>query len=181
MVGVGETGVYDGVTRQQIMTLTPNMQMSRLSLAYISAVAADVGCEVWEPTVDFDSVDGVLVSNAGRRPRIEFQAKSTTQDVLSGGELHFPLPLKNYDDLRADTMVPRLLIVMLMPAEPEERLIQSPDQLCLRKCAYWYSLEGQPSTGNTSSVTVRIPTQNEFTTAQLTTLLQKVDQGVSLC
>lgn len=163
------------------MTLTPNMQMSRLSLAYISAVAANVGCEVWEPTVDFDSVDGVLISRAGRRPRIEFQAKSTTQDVLRGGEVHFPLPIKNYDDLRADTIVPRLLIVMLVPAEPEEWLVQSPDQLCLRKCAYWYSLEGQPSTGNTSNITVRVPVQNEFNTAQLTALLQKADQGVALC
>ena len=31
------------------MTLTPNMQMSQLSLAYISAVASDAGYEVSEP------------------------------------------------------------------------------------------------------------------------------------
>ena len=163
------------------MALTPNMQMSQLSLAYISAVASGAGYEVSEPRLDFDSVDGTLKSSSGRRPRIEFQAKATTRDVLRSGELHFPLPVKNYNDLRASTMVPRLLIVMLMPAEPEEWLTQSVEQLCLRKCAYWCSLEGQPSTINTSSVTVHISTQNEFNTAQLTALLQKADQGVALC
>ena len=163
------------------MTLTPNMQMSQLSLAYISAVASDAGYEVSEPRLDFDSVDGTLKSSSGRRPRIDFQAKATTQDVLRSGELRFPLPVKNYNDLRAPTMVPRLLIVMLMPVEPEEWLTQSTEQLCLRKCAYWYSLESTPTTSNTSSVTLHIPTQNEFNTAQLTALLQKADQGVSLC
>ena len=112
--------------------MTPNMQMEQLSLAYIRAIAADADCQVTRPEPDVDSVDGVLMSGFGRRPRIEFQAKATTQDILRDNELHFPLPVKNYNDLRAPTMVPRLLIVMLMPVEPEEWLTQSTEQLCLR-------------------------------------------------
>ena len=55
--------------------MTPNLQMEQLSLAYVRAVAAGAGYQVSIPNPDVDSVDGVLASSMGRRPRIEFQAK----------------------------------------------------------------------------------------------------------
>lgn len=61
--------------------MMPNVQMEQLSLVHIRAVAADGGCQVTRPEVDDDSVDGVLMASFGRRPRIDFQAKATTQNV----------------------------------------------------------------------------------------------------
>ena len=161
--------------------MTPNQQMEQFSLAYIRAVAANAGCQVTRPEVDTDSVDGVLMASFGRRPRIDFQAKSTSQDVLSGNSLHFPLPVKNYEELRADTRTPRILIVLLMPQETDEWTTQTHQELCLRHCAYWLCLEGQDATQNTSSITIEIPTTNMFSTAQLETLMQKAERGESLC
>ena len=161
--------------------MTPNMQMEQLSLAYIRAVAADAGCQVTRPEPDIDSVDGVLMSSFGRRPRIEFQAKATAQTIFRGDELHFPLPVKNYNELRADTRTPRILIVLLMPEEESHWLHQTDDELCLRHCAYWHSLEGQQSTLNTSSVTVQIPAINMFNSQQLVDLMQKAERGDALC
>ena len=161
--------------------MTPNMQMEQLSLAYIRAVAADAGCQVTRPELDVDSVDGILMSSFGERPRIDFQAKATTQTVLRGNELHFPLPVKNYDDLRADTQSPRILIVLLMPQEESHWLHQTDEELCLRHCAYWYSLEGRPSKLNTYSVTVRIPVINIFNSQQLVDLMKKAERGDALC
>lgn len=157
------------------------MQMEQLSLAYIRAVAADAGYQVSRPEPDVDSVDGVLMASFGRRPRIEFQAKATTQDILRNGELHFPLPVKNYDELRAYTRTPRILIVLLMPEEKPDWLQQSNDELCLRRCAYWLCLEGWAATPNTSTVTVPIPALNVFNSQQLVGLMQKVERGEALC
>ena len=88
---------------------------------------------------------------------------------------------KNYDDLRTDTMVPRILIVVLMPKDNADWLTQTEEELCLRQCAYWASLEGQPPTSNTASVTVQIPTSNIFSTKQLIDLMQKAERGEALC
>ena len=96
-----------------------------------------------QPTRTLDSVDGKLVSFTGMRPQIDFQAKATTRHAFGDGGIHFPLPIKNYDDLRADTRTPRILIVLLMrPDGDDSGLTQSADELCLRRCAYWLSLEG---------------------------------------
>ena len=97
-----------------------NMQKSRLSLAYIEAVASCVGYEVDEVKVDMDSIDGVLKAGSGRRPRIEFQAKATSRDVVRGDNIHFSLSIKNYDDLRIEAINPRILIVFLMPVQIQE-------------------------------------------------------------
>lgn len=86
--------------------MTPNIRMEQLSLAYIRAVAADAGYQVSRPDPDMDSVDGILMSSQGRRPRIEFQAKATSRDIGRDGNIRFPLPVKNYEKLRADSWTP---------------------------------------------------------------------------
>lgn len=161
--------------------MTVNMQMEQFSLAYIRAVAARGGYQVARPEPDIDSVDGILMSSAERRARIEFQAKATSQDVLRDENVHFPLPLKNYDDLREDTLTPRILIVVLMPRETERWLTQTRDELCLRHCGYWLSLEGRPAVLNTTSVTVTVPASNIFDSSQLHDLMTKADSGSPLC
>ena len=162
--------------------MTPNISMSRLSMTYIRAIAAASGYSVYEtPTdEDLDSVDGKLVSFTGARPQIDFQAKATSQDILRDDIIHFPLPVKNYDDLRAATRTPRILIVLLMPPDRDEWLTQSVEELCLRHCAYWLSLEGKGPVPNTSSVTVQIPTANLFDRNQLDGLMLKANAGSPL-
>ena len=57
--------------------------------AYIRAVAAQAGFQVTRDESD-TGLDGMLIGDTGRRPVIGFQAKSTSQEILSGGYLHFP-------------------------------------------------------------------------------------------
>ena len=161
--------------------MTLNQQMEQLSLAYIRAVAAEAGYQVTRPEPDIDSVDGVLMASFGRRPRIDFQAKATAQDILREDSLHFPIPVKNYNELRADTRTPRILIVVLMPREEHQWLSQTEDELCLRRCAYWLSLEGRLPVPNKSSVSIKIPTTNIFSRTQLCELMTKANAGRPLC
>ena len=67
--------------------------------------------------MDVDSVDGQVNSSSGRSPQIDFQAKATSRDIVKSDQIAFPLPLKNYDDLRKEVVVPRLLFLVVMPAD----------------------------------------------------------------
>ena len=75
--------------REANWPMTPNMQMEQLSLAYVRAVAASAGYQLTRPEPDVDSVDGVLMASFGKRPRVDFQAKATAQDIVAGNDLHF--------------------------------------------------------------------------------------------
>ena len=157
-----------------------NLIKERISLAYVQAVAARVGYEVIEPKVDVDSVDGLLRSTVGRRPQIEFQAKCSSQDYLRVEEVAFPLKLKNYNELRAETINPRLLIVLLLPPNEADWVLQSEDELIMKKCAYWLSLRNYPPSDNAAQVTVRLPRSQLFSSQQLVELMAKAQIGPNL-
>lgn len=154
-----------------------NHRKERFSLAYIGAVAARAGFDLVEPRVDVDSIDGTLISHTGRRPRIEFQAKATARDVVDAEAVTFPLSVKNYDELRAEVIIPRLLILVVLPEREEDWLTHSEDSLILRHCGYWLSLAGEPERGNTATVTVKIPRHQRFDPIALEALMNKANQG----
>ena len=160
--------------------MTPNLQMEQRSLVVVRAVAVDAGYQVVRPDPDDDSVDGILMARFGRRRRIEFQAKSTARNIIRGDSLRFPLPIKNYDELRLVSWTPRILVVALMPDEPEPWLSQTNDELCLHSSVYWVSLADMPAVSNTVTVTVPIPTDHVFDRAQLDAMMSKVEAGSPL-
>ena len=120
------------------------------------------------------AVDLAIASRASGRPRIELQLKCTSGNVVRGERLVYPLPRKNYDDLRAtDLLVPRLLIVVLVPEAEDEWLRHSTDELSLRRCGYWVSLRGASETKNTSTVTVELPLANVWDVPGLRRLMER--------
>lgn len=149
----------------------------RFSFAYVSAVAACSGYSVDEPTIDNDSIDGVIGSSQARKPRIEFQLKATALDIERDDMIRFDLSLKNYEDLRADCIIPRILVVVLVPEKTDEWILQTNDQLCMRRCGYWTSLSGEPPTRNRSSVRISIPKTNRFDRDNLTSLMDRASTG----
>lgn len=157
-----------------------NQRKARFSLAYIEAVASHAGFQVVEPKVDDDSVDGILLGDFGHRPRIEFQAKATARDVVRGQNIHFPLRLKNYSDLRIEVINPRILIVLVMPESLDEWLTQTQDELCLRHCAYWLNLKGKPAVSNADNVTVQVPTANLFSSDRLISMMDATERTGAL-
>ena len=147
-------------------------------MAYVHAVAALAGFNFEFLRVDNDSVD-VSIKARGKlqsdsiylSPQIDIQLKSSSQIETKGNYLHFPLPLKNYNDLRVKHMVPRYLVVLNLPVDKTEWLILSSEQLVMKKCAYFLSIMGEEETINTSTVTVKIPEVNLFTPSTLHNLL----------
>ena len=156
-----------------------NTRKERFSLAYINAVATYANCEVLEPTVDRGSVDGFLVGPARGRDLIRFQAKATEQNVIRGNQLHFPLPVRDYDHIR-NADAPFILIVVRLPDNENQWLTQTDDELCLSYCGYWLSLTNHPPTANTATVTVHIPLANIFSGSQLNELMARAARGEQL-
>lgn len=136
--------------------LTRNQIESELSLAYLHAVAAKVGFAVDVPHIDSDSVDAVIAAKGKvdptsikHSPKIEVQLKASYNiAVLENDTISFSLSVKNYDDLRSDTMLPRILVLLALPQNKTDWLIHHPDKLVLQKCSYYVSLKGLPAITN---------------------------------
>jgi hypothetical protein len=158
-------------------------QKEQFSIAYLRAVVAAAGYNVYRPDVDDDSVDcGIAAGGTAylpRKPRVELQLKcSARARLVTEEEIRFPLEIKNYEDLRGDDLiVPRILVVVLVPDSVTEWLRQSEEELALRHCGYWTSLRGLPPTQNRETVTVRLPRVQQFTPKALQEMMGRINDG----
>lgn len=157
----------------------------QFNVAYVCAMAAQAGLNYATPVVDEDSVDLMLMGKgyAGklRNPQIHLQLKCTSQDLLSGDFIKFPLPKKNYDDLRSDNVVcPQYLVVLLVPEDHEDWVQHHPECMTLHNRCYWVSIRGYPDSDNQTKVTVEIPLTQRLTTDELRHLMGQASKGIAL-
>lgn len=156
--------------------IDPKNRMEQLSKSYVHAVASYCGYGADVPSVDHDSIDITISSSAGKKARIDVQLKATGQIQINDEEsFSFALPIKNYNDLRADTINPRILIVFHMPTDQKEWLRHTSEELALRKCAFWVSLQGRAETTNKETISIAVPTANIFSPDCLHNLMRKAD------
>ncbi len=158
-----------------------------LSHAYLSAIVVRAGMGIGKPSIDY-GVDGtisrIMVAEDGRRVesgiKFDYQLKATSRWRYDGGEVVYPLEVKTYNDivqrLAVSRTVPLLLILMCLPQQPAEWLENDEEKLTIRKCCYWYSIQGS-ITNNTATVTIRVPRNQLLTPESLTRLLDDVSRG----
>lgn len=159
------------------MTLNTK-HLELFSKAFVRAIAAAAGCTVQDHSendlgIDLSVTGYIRSETGGRVPReIYIQVKSTSQHVIQDDKICYPLEVKNYNDLRStDIALPFILVLVLIPPERNDWLTISPEQLLMKHCAYWCSLAGEPSTENTSTITIEIPLANKFDIRKLKELL----------
>lgn len=164
-----------------------NTQKEDFSYAYIYAVASNMGYSLQAATrrLDDSGIDATITVpgkiNSRRLPRFDVQIKSTSRNILKDESIKFRLTAKNYDELREnDPFVPQLLIVVLIPEDINNWLSQTEESLCLKRCAYWLSLRGQPPLEQQSTITVEIPRQNIFSPNALKTIMERIAAGENL-
>jgi hypothetical protein len=160
-------------------------RQEQFSSAYLRAIAAVAGYSLSQPSVDDDSID-FTISGRGRSgsiysPRLDLQLKCQMNDTPIGENgFSYPLKIKNYQDLRlANLLVPRILVVIIVPSDISQWLIHSNTQTILQSGGYWVSLRGLPPTINQQTVSIPIPHRNRFTTDSLTALMQLIETGES--
>jgi hypothetical protein len=160
--------------------MTDEQRMEQLSRAYIHAVAAiaKVACE---PTsVDDDSVDitlkaaGSVTADALRSPRVEVQLKATAspQFISDGSLLSHRIPRKNYDDLRLENALQRVLMVLVLSDDVTQWVQLSSEELVARRCMHWVNLHGQPEANHDGEkVTVHLPVVQRVTVDALSDMM----------
>ena len=151
------------------------------SEAFLFAVAAAAGFGVAKPAPDTDSVDWTLSAGGelARRPKLDLQLKATAmaQDVLGETHLTFRLSKKNYDDLRDDLlMVPRVLLVVVVPDDASNWLVQTEELMAMSHCGYWMSLAGLPELTH-ETVTVHVPRANRWERDSLMQIMARISIG----
>ena len=167
--------------------MTENEQKEQISVAYAHAVAAAAGYSCILNNPDIDSVDRTIAATGMLHqqslvcsPRIDLQLKATSQEVLKEQHLAIRLSRKNYDDLRVPVChVPRLLVVLHLPADPTKWVEQTESQMLIRHCAFWHSLRGMPAV-SAGKITVHVPRDNLFTVETLRRLMERVSRKEAL-
>lgn len=159
-----------------------NQRKEQFSVAYVRAVASAAGFAVYTPSVDDDSVDiGIAASGdvgTVRSPKLDMQLKCTSREIVGAASVAFPLKLKNYDDLRDENvMVPRILVVMIVPDALGDWLAHTEEELLVRHCAYWLSLRGLGASNNEGNVTVHLPRINVFTVETIGQIMARLQEG----
>lgn len=160
---------------------TPDMDLNarqeQFANAFLITVAAVAGFTAAKPDVDHDSIDWTIASRMSRRPKIDIQMKSRRIDAADTDDfIRYDLKRKNYDDLiLTDLFTPRLLVLVLVPPDIGSWLELTPDQLVLRRCAYWVSLAGHSPTDNETTVRVTVPRSNLLNVGSLEALMQRAN------
>ncbi|ELH5152267.1 DUF4365 domain-containing protein [Vibrio cholerae] len=158
-----------------------NQRKELLSRAYVSAIAAQVGFRSAIPDVDDDSVDLILkgrgFTSGIRNPQLEIQLKCTAKNNGCSDYFSYQLPIKNYNDLRAENLLcPRYLFVLVVPTDTNGWLVHENDHMKVKHCCYWYSLSDLEPTGNDTSVTIKIPRKNLLTASSMLSLMELASQ-----
>lgn len=145
------------------ITTSENDIKERLSVAYVTAVAAGAGCQVAKLDIDKTSIDAIVRPISGAKSQVNLQLKASSANLVVGDQLKIALPIKNYDDLRDPSgIIPHYLVVLELPQEPERWLHISPSELAIRGLAYYGSLFGLPAVSNTTLRVVTMPQSQRF-------------------
>ena len=160
----------------------PDMQKEQFSKAYVQAVAACAGFSWSEPSVDDDSIDMCLHGTGGggtiKSPRLDLQIKCTGSESPTTANFSYSVKLKNYNDLRDESvMIPRILIVVLVPDSLLDWVNHSETELSLRRCGYWLSLRGMTTSANATAQTVQMNRSQQFNVDSLQSMMNRISNG----
>lgn len=167
--------------------LTRNHRQEALCRAYVQAIAARCGMSSSVPSPDYgiDLTINDIEMRGQRRAesgyKLDVQAKSTTRADKASTAIRYDLDVRAYDTLRHPRPgCPRILVVLLLPAEESQWSTQTEDELILRHCAYWTTLKGMPATTNRRVLRVHIPRANVFSVAALQGMMKRIKEGEEL-
>lgn len=157
--------------------LTSNGIKQEISLIYVHALATRLGYSLEVIRIDMDSVDvsicakgkvegsrGILLS-----PKIDVQLKASKRGC-SEDPISLSLPKKNYEELRMNTMVPKILIALFLPVDKDWFDFDF-DKISLYGKAYWMSLKGSGESGNRTSKTIHLAQSQRFTDVTMQELM----------
>ena len=164
----------------------PNIE-SELSYAYLHAVASHAGmaCQEANRHHDGNGIDARVTAwlpyvdaQTLREVDINIQLKATIAVPSDDGvNLTYRLTgAQRYNDLRSEVLaVPRIIVVLFLPANAESWLEHSVERLALCRCAYWESLRGAQAI-TTDSTNVKLPKNQMFSPQSLKQIAERLSR-----
>ena len=144
---------------------TQNRAQGHYGERLIGVLAAAGGLNCAKPDPDF-GWDLVLGAASGEQLRL--QVRTTTKDLVEkDSTLQYPLAVDDYNRLREETSVAGYLAVLHVPEVQAGWTGVMASGYALRHLGRFVSLQGEPPTTNTSTVTVSLPLGNMVTPAAL--------------
>jgi hypothetical protein len=111
------------------------------------------------------------------RLQVDLQLRSTTRARVSDTHVSYDLDVQTYAYLREPSVIRSLLVVLVLPDDEALWLSQSPDELLVRHCAYWFSLRGAEPVTATSSVRINLPRSQVFSVEAVRAILTRLRHG----
>ena len=156
------------------------------SHAFLHTLASKLGYNLARLNIDNDSIDVIIKAKCNilskiRSPQLDIQLKCTTYSFNNDGYLHYPLKMKNYEELRGDNRwQPRYLIVVCIPENDNDWIEVRPEEMLLRYSAYWFSLKDEPAVSNKNNITIKIPKHQKLDLDSFKMLMDKASEGIAL-
>lgn len=143
------------------------------------AVASGVTIAKSEPDVTGDDFTFGYPGTLGgiSFPKVDVQVKSWSRPISDDRFWSYPMQVKHFNNLAGNTyLLPRFLVLVVVPDEPDQYAIGEHCRLVLRHSAYWVSLRSlsRLDTTTKTKVTVKVPKTNLLTTTSLLGLLEMV-------
>ena len=173
------------------MTTIQNIK-ENLSIAYVRAIAAKAGVNISKPENDY-GIDLTLKEVTSiQRPdgtkrfiesgvAIDVQLKCSHNIEVKKDFIIYDLEAKTYNDLIIkEVNTQRILIVLKIPKNEAEWILQDEKRLEIRHCAYWISLHGKEQIKNNSSKRIEIPVTQKFTPEALKNFFKNIKEGVKI-
>lgn len=160
--------------------MTPKQQREEISKAYVAAVAARAGCKLAHWSQDSGCLD-VTVGTAKSfgaglaPPKLDLQLRASSKpDREHDGCIAWSLQRSHHDLLRRRAQIPHILVALVLPEHEADWVVHGDGELCMRRCAYWIHLLGEPAiAAGKESTTVHIPTSQIFSPNTLLELLER--------
>lgn len=153
-----------------------------LSISYLRAVAAKAEVVFDLKHRDVNSKDAnlsksIIIDGERFEADLNVQLKSTYSKSLysdDGKTITYSLKAKNYNDLCRKTTTPIILCLLILPEDKEQWVMQTLDELTMKHCMYWLSLQGMSETTNTGTCSIKIPKENVMNAKSLNDLLSQI-------
>jgi hypothetical protein len=166
--------------------LTAQQRQGLHGEGFVFALASAAGLIASKPVLDVDGVDWEIGHpgpvGSSRSPKIDLQVKTWRDPRRDGDVWQYRMPVSQFNALAGTGFtVPRYLVLVTVPPEPEEYAACSASTMQLRQAAYWTSLADRdllPSEP-VRRVGVNVPIRNLLTAETLFQLVCGRTTGTS--
>ena len=159
-----------------------------LSKAFVMAIGAKAGYSVdldrpHDYTVDGTFHEIIIFENQRNESgySIDFQLKASKNCIIENDYIKYDFDAKTYNyfirRVNSRNSTPFILILLVLPDNPEEWLNITEESLILKRACYWYKMEKQEPTSNQNSKRICIPKNQLLTPESLKELFNQVKNG----